>query len=72
MYIMELLDKSLMERVPLPNLYDTVVRVLELINEQGLNLMLVRYFESRLLVNLGYKPVLNQCVLCGGKHSQRL
>jgi len=67
MYLMELLDKSMMERVPLPNLYETLVRVLELINEQGLNLMLVRYFESRLLVNLGYKPVVNQCVLCGGK-----
>ncbi len=64
-YLMELLDKSLMERVPMPNLYDTVVRVLELINEQGLNLMLVRYFECRLLVSLGYKPVTHQCVICG-------
>lgn len=67
MYLMELLDKSLMERVPLPDLYDAVVRVLELLNEQGLNLMLVRYFESRLLVSLGYKPVVNQCVLCGSQ-----
>jgi len=66
-YLMELLDKSLMERVPLPNLYGTVVRILELLNEQGLNLMLVRYFESRLLVSLGYKPVVNQCVNCGSK-----
>jgi len=66
-YLMELLDKSLMERVPLPNLYNSVVRILELINEQGLNLMLVRCFESRLLVSLGYKPVVNQCVLCGSQ-----
>ena len=65
MYIMELIDKSLLERSPLPRLYATLVSVLELINEQGLNLMLVRYFESMLLVNLGYKPVMNQCVLCG-------
>lgn len=67
-YLMELLDKSLMERVPLPNLYGTVVQILELLNERGLNLLLIRYFESRLLVSLGYKPVVNQCVHCGGKH----
>jgi DNA repair protein RecO (recombination protein O) len=67
MYIMELIDKSLLERVPLPQLYATLVEVLELINEQGLNLILVRYFESRLLVNLGYKPVMNRCVLCGSQ-----
>ncbi len=67
MYIMELIDKSLLERAPLPGLYTTVLEVLELINEQGLNLMLVRYFESMLLVNLGYQPVLDQCVLCGSR-----
>jgi DNA repair protein RecO len=67
MYLMELLDKSLMERVPLPDLYETLVRVLEILNVQGLNLNLIRYFESRLLVNLGYKPVVSQCVLCGNQ-----
>jgi len=67
MYIMELLDKSLLERAPLPNLYSALVPVLELINEHGLNLLLVRYFESKLLVNLGYKPVVNQCAICGSK-----
>jgi DNA repair protein RecO (recombination protein O) len=67
MYLMELLDKSLMERVPMPDLYDTVIRILELINEQGLNQMLVRYFECRLLVSLGYKPVIHQCAVCGSK-----
>jgi DNA repair protein RecO (recombination protein O) len=67
MYMMELIDKSLMEKVPLPNLYTALLRVSELINEQGLNLMLVRYFESRLLVNLGYKPVVNQCARCGNR-----
>ncbi|MDD4803486.1 MAG: DNA repair protein RecO [Syntrophomonas sp.] len=67
MYIMELLDKSLLERAPLPELYDKLVRVIELINEQGLNIMLVRYFESQLLVNLGYKPIMDQCVFCGSR-----
>jgi DNA repair protein RecO (recombination protein O) len=70
MYIMELLDKSLLERAPLPHLYTELLSVLGLVNEQGLNPILIRYFESRLLVNLGYKPVVNQCVLCGGKESK--
>jgi len=67
MYMMELLDKSLLERVALPQLYAALTRVLELINQQGLDLMLVRYFESQLLVNLGYKPIMDQCAHCGSK-----
>lgn len=67
-YLMELLDKSLMERVPVPELYAVLLQVMQLMNERGLDLLLIRYFESRLLVNLGYKPVLNQCVLCGGRN----
>jgi DNA repair protein RecO (recombination protein O) len=70
MYIMELLDKSLLEKVALPPLYMALISVLELVNEQGLNPILIRYFESRLLVNLGYKPVVDQCVLCGGKYGR--
>lgn len=66
-YLMELLDKSLQERVPLPDLYQTLAAVLEAINEQGLNPLFIRYFESQLLVKLGYKPVLKQCVVCGQK-----
>lgn len=67
MYIMELLDKTLMEQVPLVPLYRTVLEILELFNQTGLNLLALRYFETALLVNLGYKPVLNQCVVCGEK-----
>ena len=72
MYIMELLDKSLLEKVPLPHLYNALIAVLGLVNEQGLNPILIRYFESRLLVNLGYKPVVSQCVRCGGKAGKDL
>jgi DNA repair protein RecO (recombination protein O) len=67
MYIMELLDKSLLERAPLPGLYTDLVTILELVNKKGLDLILIRYFESKLLVNLGYKPVVNQCAVCGSK-----
>lgn len=70
-YLMELLDKSLQERLPLPGLYKTLVNVLEAVNEQGLNPLYIRYFESQLLVELGYKPVLKQCVICGQKPAER-
>ncbi len=70
MYMMELVDKSLLERVALPGLYKILVQVLELIDQQGLNLLLVRCLESRLLVSLGYKPVVNQCVVCGNQDLQ--
>ncbi len=66
-YLMELLDKSLQEHLPLPDLYQTLLTVLEAINEQGLNPLYIRYFESQLLVKLGYKPVLKHCVVCGQK-----
>ncbi len=69
LYMMELLDKSLLEHVPLVGLYHTLVAVLEAINEQGLNPLFIRYFESQLLVNLGYKPELKQCVACGRQPS---
>ncbi|HPF21659.1 MAG TPA: DNA repair protein RecO [Syntrophomonas sp.] len=63
-YLMELLDKSLMENTPLPDLYQALLLVLTAINEEGLNLLFIRYFEARLLDNLGYKPVLYHCISC--------
>lgn len=66
-YLMELLDKSLMENTPLPGLYHALLLVLGAINEQGLNPLFIRYFEVRLLASLGYKPVLSHCLSCGQK-----
>jgi DNA repair protein RecO (recombination protein O) len=64
-YIMELLDKSLMDREPLPRLYTTTLEVLELFNEFSYRPLIMRYFEMSLLKNLGYLPILDHCVLCG-------
>lgn len=66
-YLMELLDKSLMENIPLPGLYHVLLEVLTAINEQGLNPLFIRYFEVRLLSSLGYKPVLTHCLSCNRK-----
>jgi len=66
-YLMELMDKSLLENVPLPGLYKSLLEVLTAINEQGLNPLFIRYFEVQLMANLGYKPMLNHCIDCTGK-----
>ncbi len=71
-YMMELMDKSLMEKVPMPNLFAVCLEVLQAMNKEGFNPMLIRYFESRLLVNLGYKPVLDRCARCSRPESKTI
>jgi DNA repair protein RecO (recombination protein O) len=66
-YLMELLDKSLLENTPLPRLYHVLLQVLTAINEKGLNPLFIRYFEVSLLANLGYKPELSHCLSCNRK-----
>ncbi len=64
-YIMELLDKSLMERMPLSDLYLYTLQVLNYIDEWGVNQLIIRSFELKLLICLGYTPLLNRCIKCG-------
>ncbi len=66
-YIMELLDKSLMDKVKLPDLFKITLEVLNYINESGYKPVIIRFFEMKLLINLGYKPILLECVSCGKK-----
>jgi DNA repair protein RecO (recombination protein O) len=66
-YIMELLDKSLMDKVKMPELFHIALTVLQIIDQVGYNPLLIRFFEMRLLTNLGYKPFLLECVSCGKK-----
>ncbi len=72
LYLMELLDKSLMEGVAIPSLYYCTLEVLSCLNHYGYNPLLIRYFEMNLLKNLGYSPLLHRCVLCGRKDDLRL
>lgn len=65
LYLMELLDKSLMDRMPLASLYTTTLEVLEYLNIHGYNPLVIRFFEANLLKFLGYQPVLDRCVNCG-------
>ena len=64
-YLIELLDKTTMERAALPELFDTALEVLTVLDDQGENPLLMRFFEVHLLVELGYHPELAHCVHCG-------
>lgn len=64
-YLMEMLDKSVMDRMPVPGLFRLTLHTLQSINDSGLNPLFIRRFELNLAVHLGYRPILNQCVSCG-------
>lgn len=63
-YLLELLDKALVDRVPMLHLYQDVLNVLEALEQMGYNPLFIRYAELSVLTNSGYKPVMNQCVHC--------
>lgn len=65
-YFMEILDKSLMERYPLPGLYKKVGDVLEIMNN-SFNPLYARYFELQVLAELGFAPMLTHCAVCGAE-----
>lgn len=65
-YMMELLDKTLMDHVALPRLFQLTCQVLSTMDQQEVHPLLIRYYEQVLLSELGYRPILNQCVACQG------
>ncbi len=64
LYCLELIDRFIEEREPLPRLYALLVGALELLQEGG-GPAVTRHFELRLLALLGYEPHLGDCVLDG-------
>lgn len=64
-YLLELLDKALWDRNPFPSLFRDLLAVLESLDQNGHKDLLIRFAELSILVNLGYRPVLNECVGCG-------
>ncbi|WP_114570406.1 DNA repair protein RecO [Exiguobacterium flavidum] len=66
MYLLELADRALDERVPHPALYDLFIEGLNAMDE-GLDPDVVALIiELRLLRHLGIAPHLNGCTICGG------
>lgn len=68
-YLMEMLDKSLMDRLPIPGLFRLTLQTLRSLNDNGINPLVIRHFELNLAIHLGYRPILNQCVACGGSQA---
>lgn len=72
MYLMELLDKSLMEAVIQDDLFTEIIQVLEVLEQIQFKQLYIRYFEIKLLLSMGVMPQLNKCVICGQDKSQSL
>lgn len=66
-YILELLDRSLMARAPQPSLYKDMLDILDWLEQKGFNPLMIRLAELSTLVNLGYQPVLHACAVCAGE-----
>jgi len=63
-YILELLDKSTVERDPNPPLLDLALQVLHYMNGNPASSIYLRFFEVKLLGLVGFAPVLNSCCNC--------
>ena len=64
LYCLELVDRFIEEREPLPDLYALLTGALDLLQEGG-GAAVTRHFELRLLALIGYAPHLDGCVLGG-------
>lgn len=66
MHMMELLDKSLPDRQPEPEIFRLALGILELMDGESYTPLWIRYFELAVIKTLGVAPVLERCVHCGG------
>ena len=64
LYLAELVDAATVEGAPNQPLFDLMVEALELANRSGGNDVLLRFFELRLLHQVGFCPSLRRCVNC--------
>ncbi len=63
-YILELSDRFVEERQPNPDLFDTLLSALYLLESQTDSEIVARYFELQLLSLLGYEPHCESCLRC--------
>ncbi len=68
MYLCELIDKLVEEGQPVPDIFDLLLECYFCLNGKKVDEeLLARYFELRLLLLLGYRPHLTDCLYCGDK-----
>ena len=65
LYMAELIDLSTAEGVAHPELYTLMLDVLRRFDSAGCGETLLRYFELRLLDEIGFRPSLERCLDCG-------
>jgi DNA repair protein RecO (recombination protein O) len=63
-----MLDRLLEERQPHPELYDVLLEALHALDEDGDGSLIELWFKLRLVSQLGYRPDLTACSICG-EHS---
>lgn len=63
-YLAELLNVTLEEEAPVPDLFYLLLYILGFMGQGGSIPSLLRIFEIKLLKNLGYQPQLKNCLFC--------
>ncbi len=64
-YFCELVNRLLEEKEPFPEVYQLLLTVFEVLKNTELDMeLLARSFELKLLSILGYRPYLDECLLC--------
>lgn len=66
-YLMELLDRGLLEADPHPEVFDALLTVLRWLDDISFSALAIRWFEVKLAQELGYALGLQECTQCGGK-----
>lgn len=65
-YLLELVDSSIIEELPNEKLFDLLIKGLQVLSTLDKDfLKFIVGFEIKYISFLGYRPYLNQCVLCG-------
>ena len=67
----EIIDKLLDEREPHPAAYSLLQECLWALSEGGAPTSIELYFRLRLLDELGYRPVLQECVVCHARLGEK-
>ncbi|MCE5197631.1 DNA repair protein RecO [bacterium] len=63
-YLLELLSSFVDERQPNPELFDTLLSSLYVLESGADPEITARYFELQLLIDLGYEPHFDRCLRC--------
>lgn len=64
-YVLELVNSLVDQRQPNPDLFDTLLSAMYVLESGTDAEMTARYFEVQLLAILGYQPHLDTCLRCG-------